>query len=70
MWGGGKTYNITLVAPTITIPNSGLLAVISNHFTLAPCNAGLDAANKDLVMWQYGAGADLAFDHNNSAVDG
>lgn len=62
--GGGKTYNITLVAPTFTIPNS------SNHFTLAPYNVGLDAANQDLVMWQCGAGADLAFDHNDSAVNG
>jgi Flp pilus assembly protein TadG len=62
--GGGKTYNVTLVAPTITIPNS------SNHFTLAPYNLGLDAANQDLVIWQYGAGQDLSFDHNNSAVNG
>lgn len=62
--GSGKTYNVTLVAPSISIPNS------NNHFILAPDNADLDASNKDLVIWQYGAGQNLTFDHNNSAVNG
>lgn len=62
--GGGNTYHLTLVAPVVTIPNN------VNHFTLAPANADLDAANKDLVLWQDGPGQDLFFDHNNSTVDG
>jgi hypothetical protein len=62
--GGGNTYHLTLVAPAITIPSN------VNHFTLAPDNVDLDASNKDLALWQYGAAQDFSFDHNNSDING
>jgi type II secretory pathway pseudopilin PulG len=62
--GSGKTYHLTLVAPVVTIPGT------SNHFALFPDNADLDASNQDLIIWQYGAGQDLSFNHNNSSVNG
>ncbi|MFL6007778.1 MAG: pilus assembly protein TadG-related protein [Gaiellaceae bacterium] len=62
--GGGRSYNITLVAPVVTIPTT------ANNFTLNPDNADLDAANKNLSLWQYGAGQNFTFNHNNAAVNG
>jgi hypothetical protein len=55
--GGGNMYNLTVIAPKITIDNT------ENHFTLAPFTQGL-------TLWQNGANVDLAFDHNNSGVNG
>jgi len=60
------SHNITLVAPIVDFPNgSG-----NNNYVLAPYNIGLDSANKDLVIWQYGDGQALTVGGNNSNVNG
>jgi len=59
-------YNLTLVAPVIDIPNGQG----NNNFVLSAYNAGLDAASKDLVIWQSGNGQALAIGGNNSAING
>jgi hypothetical protein len=62
----GGSHALTLVAPTVNIPpGSG-----NNNFVLTPYNAGLDAANKDLVLWQYGNGQSFEMNGNNSAFNG
>ena len=62
----GGIHALTLVAPIVNIPpGSG-----NNNFVLTPYNAGLDAANKDLVLWQYGSGRSFEMNGNNSAFNG
>ena len=62
----GGSHAVTFVAPIVNIPpGSG-----NNNFVLTPYNAGLDAANKDLVLWQYGSGQRFEMNGNNSAFNG
>jgi Putative Flp pilus-assembly TadE/G-like len=60
------SYSLTLVAPVIDIPQGQG----NNNFVLSAFNSGLDSANKDLVLWQYGNNQPLTIGGNNSAVAG
>jgi len=62
----GGISRLTLIAPIVNVPNT------LNNFTLATAPALADPAdpNNDLVIWQYGAGQNFSFDHNNSGING
>jgi Putative Flp pilus-assembly TadE/G-like len=60
------TSRVTFVAPYVTIAST----INAIGLSTAPALSSPLNPNHDLVVWQYGAGQNFTFDHQNSHVDG